>query len=259
MRALIFALALLAGCLPDPDQPVPGSVRVTALSDEAFTEGLTTADGWRIEYDEALIAIGFVRLWSDLERSDGRRCYAAHEYSTEYARVIDMRRRGEQLIATPHGLGPCELGLQIWGGSDTTLPGAGLEQSDVDELRRSEGPVSIMIGGRATRDGVEKRFEWPIHEAFDFERCVSILLERGAPSTVTFELAGAALFRADSAGEPSFDELAAADTDDDGSITLDEIVMSELRGRLFERSAAILVSPDSKCEGRPLRSHNERP
>jgi hypothetical protein len=253
MRALIFALAVLAGCLPDPDQPVPGSVRVTVVSDEALSEGFTTADGWRIEYDEALLAIGFVRLWSDLERSDGQRCYAAHEYSTEYARVIDMRRPGEQLIATPYGLGPCEIGLQIWGGSDTTLPGAGLGQSDLDELRRSQGPVSMVIAGHASRGAVEKRFEWPIHEAFDFERCVSIMLERGAPTSVVFQLTGAALFRADSDAEPSFDELAAADTDDDGLITLDEIVMSGLRQRLFERAAAILVPPDPKCEARPLR------
>jgi hypothetical protein len=252
MRILVVVL-VLTGCLPESNQPVPGSVRVTLESDEALTEGFTTADGWRIEYDEALLAIGFVRLWSDLERSDGLRCYASHEYSTEYARVIDMRRPGEQLIATPHGLGPCEIGLQIWGGSDTTLPGAGLDQSDVDELRRSQGPVSMILAGHASRGGVEKRFEWPIHDAFDFERCVSIMLERGAPTTVTFQLAGAALFRAHSDAEPSFDELAAADTDDDGSITLDEIVMSGLRHRVFERSAAILVPPDPQCEARPLR------
>jgi len=253
MRSLIFALAVLAGCLPDPDQPVPGTVRVTVESDEAFTEGLATADGWRIEYDEALLAIGFVRLWSDLGRSDGQRCYAAHEYSTEYARVIDMRRAGEQLIATPYGLGPCEIGLQIWGGSDTTLPGADLDQSDVDELRRSEGPASMLIAGRATRDGVEKRFEWAMHEAFDFERCVSIGLERGVPSTVRFELAGAALFRDDRDAEPSFDELAAVDTDDDDSITFHEIVTSALRERMFQRWARILVPPDATCEARPLR------
>jgi len=257
---LALAFTLLAGCLPESQQAAPGTARITVTSDTALTEGFETADGWRIEYERALLAIGAVRLWSDLERGDGRRCSAAHAYSSEYIRLLDARRAGAQLLATPHGLGPCEVGLQIWGGSDTVVLGEGVEEGEADRLRSPggdafvpRGPISLHVAGRATRGDVEKRFDWAIRQSFDFERCASVTLEGGAHVELRFELDGAALFRESAGAAPSFDALAELDGDDDGWLTVEELATSERGERLYrERSGTILIAPDRTCEPRRL-------
>jgi len=100
----------------------------------------------------------------------------------------------------------------------------------VDEPERT----SVYVVGTASRDGEEKRFEWSFRERYNMENCqpgengelgsdLDIAGEDDLQMTVVVH--GEELFRASDAKDAPlrFDELAAADADLDGEVTLVEL------------------------------------
>src|SRR6185312_10571797 len=95
----------------------------------------------------------------------------------------------------------------------------------------------LYVRGQATRDTTTKRFEWSFHESLLLIGCVNpgdagfasdVILTSGAELQLPIVVHGEELFREDVADEKPlrFDALAAADTDGDQVITLDELAVA---------------------------------
>src|SRR6185369_702636 len=56
--ALLAAIGPFAGCLPGDIRPTPAVIHFTVEPSAAVTEGVMTADGWRISFEKLLVGLG---------------------------------------------------------------------------------------------------------------------------------------------------------------------------------------------------------
>ncbi len=227
-----------AGCLPGDDRPEPASLLVTAEPASETTDGFDTSDGWTIRFDRFVTAIGDIRLRGP-DGWDDNRC---NDYSeTHYEWLFDFTVAGREKVGLAHGLGLCSIEYSMRGPSDDTVLGPGTAQADQDamSLPASDGyaedePSSLVVRGVAERDDLHKRFRWVFRHRYELDNCpdpsgegyVSHLPLRGGEArTLAVVVRGQELFRyaSDDSAALVFDEYAAADADDDGEITLDEL------------------------------------
>lgn len=241
-----FATALVCGwvccsCLPADTRPVPSSVYVTAEPSEALKEGFTTSDGWTIELERFVTALGDVDL--DPE-PDGAEDSCISYSDTHYEWLFDFTQARREKVAIVYGLGTCSVEFRLRGPSDECVLGAGATQEDVTSMRmqgtdawEEDARVALVASGFARKDGVEKRFEWRFRRSFDIELCVgaegegyeSVLLLEGEEGqeelTLPLEVRAEELFRRAPTDEAPlhFDLYASADSDNDGEVTLEEL------------------------------------
>ena len=233
--AASFVLPLLASaCLPDDTRPTPGSVYVTTEASSTTLEGLVTSDGWDISFRRILAGVGNMEL-------EGPGCNSYSE--ARYSRLFDFTVAAEpQKVGLAYGLGDCDLQLAMRTPSDDALLGIGVTADDVERMRLEEldpwidepERTSVYVLGTAARDGIEKQFEWTFRERYRIDNCepgpngelgseLDITGQQALLLTVV--LHADELFRASDAqdAELRFDDLADADADGDGLVTLLEL------------------------------------
>jgi hypothetical protein len=250
-RACIFGLScILAGCLPEDTRPPPGRLDVRVAADDAVLSGFSTADGWRIEFDGFLMALGEVEL-------DGDDCSAYNE--TDYLRLVNLRVAGPQTLSTAYALGACELDFRVDTPADDVVLGTGVTPADVARFRTAgsdsfaqDSGVVVWVAGRAHKGAIEKSFDWAFRRGVQYERCgetagSQLSLKSDDAQAVELVVGGKTLF-ADGleleAAELAFAPFAAADDqgDGDGRVTLAELERAPLgRHRSgYETHAALL-------------------
>jgi hypothetical protein len=113
---------------------------------------------------------------------------------------------------------------------------------------------TLEVAGEAQGPNDERvRFEWRFSTEMTFAHCVPqgenvLLLPSDGELHIDAVLDGSALFREPGEGEPlGFAELAAADSDADGTVTTAELRATALYGTLTARLAG-LVAPGYQCE-----------
>jgi hypothetical protein len=235
--ALVAGLALVlsaSGCLPPDNRPTPGSVYVTTEASSANLEEVITTDGWHVSFERLLAGVGNLEL-----EGDGCNSYSEARYS----RLFDFTVPAEpQKVGITYGLGDCELELDMRTPSDDVPLGIGVTAEDVERMRLEQRDpwvdeperTSVYVVGTAARDGTEKRFEWSFRDRYGIEKCapgpngeLGSELDIGGEQALqlTVVLRGDELLRASDAEDAPlrFDELAAADEDGDGVITLLEL------------------------------------
>ncbi|AKT41081.1 hypothetical protein [Chondromyces crocatus] len=235
---LPLAACVLTGCLPGDTRPVPESFYVSVEPSEALRSGFDTDDGWHITFDRLVAAVGNIDfMWEDTS------CNTYAE--ARYDRLFDFTRIEREKVGTAYGIGTCRVEFRLRSPSLDTILGAGVTQKDVETMRQrgtdrfaTDEQVSVMVTGRATREGVEKRFDWRFRRSYEMSNCkaeeggfiTTVELSENGASEMRLELRAEELFRVTAEEESGFhfQPLADADTDGDGAVTFDELSKVEV-------------------------------
>ncbi|MEM1030870.1 MAG: hypothetical protein AAGN82_10995 [Myxococcota bacterium] len=246
------------GCLPGDGRPEPGEVLVEARRSDDARDGFTTDDGWEIQFDRFVTALGGLGLGDD--RFDP----ACEDYSrTFYDRLFDFAASDTTKLHQHFGLGTCTLRYRMGSASDRVLLAPGVNeadrqlflnesidrflgfQSDDDDdddddatrLADDDGTVEgtgagLLVEGTGRKGSVEKRFRWVLFEDHAIQRCVNpdgspfqVSLEGGDERVVGAVVRPRELFRLlpSDDGPIEFEAIAASDRNGDDTVTLDEL------------------------------------
>jgi hypothetical protein len=239
---LQYWLISCASCLPADGRPEPGSLLLKAEPSEGTRNGFTTNDGWSIALDRFITALGGVEV-DDPEGSEN----GCADYSeTNYEWLFDFRAvdRAEK-VGLVYGLGQCEVEWRHRGPSPDTRLGTGTSDRDLEEMRVEasddyvdERPTTLRVIGQAEKNGLTMRFDWSFRAGFRVSECESlpsneaglvsrVTLSADVEQTMTVEVRAEELFRSTTEEEAPFlfDGIAAADLDQDGAITLEELAL----------------------------------
>lgn len=239
--ASLLVGAALGGCLPVDGRPEPGRMETFVQRSDTVIDGFVTDDGWTITFERFVTALGDVELEED----------TCNDYTfTRYDRLFDFAAPDtpdEQKISLVYGLGECNVEFSVRAPRTTALLGHGVDEGD-KELMRVEGTdpfasserTTLLVRGRAEKDGVEKSFLWFFRHGFDLNNCRTpgdpetfvntYQMESGSVDRLVLELRPEELFRATPSRDAPilFEPFAAADEDGDGGVSFDELAAVEL-------------------------------
>lgn len=232
VTALLGGAVLVApACVPADDRPPPGSLTVTVSPSPAVQNGVTTADGWTIAFPRVLVAMGNASL------DDG--CVSYGE--ANYDRVLDVTSGAGQKLGILHGLGQCDLRFRVAPPSSDALLGAGVTEADKTAMRTPGDDAYVPLGGiavdvlaTATRGADAKRLHLLFRPSLRYQHCTlgggdadaaAVNLESNVDLAYDVRIEAESLLRddVDAAAPLRFDPFAAADTNGDGDVTLDEL------------------------------------
>jgi hypothetical protein len=260
MRPLATSALLLtcgAGCLPTDTRPPPAEVTFTASSSEQTHAGIElTVDGYHIDFERLLMAVGQARIGDD-----GRSAQVCSEYSSaNYTRLFDFVRVGQaEKVNLVYALGHCALDFTVRYPNPDAKVGTGATDADAEFMRTpgsdayaQDAGVSVYVIGSAEREGVNKHFAWPFRERIGYQACwvpdgdtrrTGVDLASDGSVAINVEMQAEALFR--DRLDPAvamlrFQPFADADVNADGEITLDELDSVEVAplAPLYQYSSA---------------------
>jgi hypothetical protein len=250
---LALGALLLASCLPVDTRPPPGRGLVTVSSDDT-SEGFVTDDGWTVRYDRQLVSLG------NFGMAEGP-CEPYAE--SHYVRILDLSRSEPQKLAEVYALGTCPFIVELRPPPAEVILGAGVSEADVALLRmpgsdpflRDRG-TGLHLAGSVARGERTVRFTWSLREnvVYGDGSCGEISFVTDTTTTLDLHVGTARVFSdpALSGGVPGsfFDRFAAADANDDGEVTLEELdavpfeggERPTLGGWFYQKTLAELVS-----------------
>lgn len=238
---LCLGLSSLTGCLPDDNRPEPARVQVRFRGEAPFAdEANLTEDGWTVDITKVLVAVESPSFGYDDETCS---IYS----SAEYGRIFDGLRQKPEKLAELFAVGRCSLSYVVASPRSDALLAEGTTEADKTLLRTPGSALSgklgtdgtsLLVEGRAEKDGVTKQFSWAFRRAFVASNCTSanqdmdptpLALETGAEVTLDLGIQVENLF--DCGGEPMtgtscFAHLAEADDhygNGDGTVTFEEL------------------------------------
>ncbi|HAA57363.1 MAG TPA: hypothetical protein DCE42_21535 [Myxococcales bacterium] len=197
---------------------------------EAFIEDAIPAseveDEWKIEFTTFLIVVGNVSLAS----SSGEQGPEIQE-----TKVFNLKTKGEQVFfqqSLPAGTWD-RITYNVTPATSTTTA-VGVSETQLD-MMKTQG-YSVYLEGKATKDGTTKTFAWGFKTSTTYKDCQSERAVVKAGGTASTQLTiHADHFFYDDLENPEakvrFQVLADADTDQDGTITLEEL--AAVKGAAF--------------------------
>lgn len=216
------------------DDASTGTIDVTAWGEEYVEQGIPQAefaDGWSASFDTFLIVLGDVTF----SNADGG------EASMPGLALYDLVTPG------PHAVGSSEpLDATNWQSvgyhmaavtSDTTVH-ASARQEDLALMQ--DGGYSVYVEGSATNGTDTYTFRWGFTDGVRFDDCVDVgggqetngvVVTSGGAVDMQLTIHGDHFFYDDlqsGDAELRFENLAAADADMDGEVTLDELAQVPL-------------------------------
>lgn len=225
--ALTASALSLVACDEDPSSQAFGSMDLTT-SAPAIEKEIVTVDGWTVKYARFL-----VHLSSEVAGSDG--VIAA----SDGPRIVDQVAPGAKSIlsATLRSARPWEaVSIQVTPAAvdpeTETLFDAPVTAADRDAMQKDG--LSLLVVGTATKNGVVKSFTWGFSTDTLYKDCgenrgstfvPGLVVPADGSDTADVGMSGEGLF-ADSLvgpGELRGDAFAAADADNDNTVTFDEL------------------------------------
>lgn len=226
------ALTALEACVPADTRPPPGSVTFTVSASPAVANGVVTADGWTVEFERVLMAMGQTAL--------GGGCLDYAE--ARYDRVLDVKKNpAPQKLSILHGLGECDVRFRVTSPNFDAVLGEGISEDEKTALRLpsvdyyvKSGGTSMAIFGSASRNGITKRFQLLFKPRIRYARCSSpdqdggptLKLVENVDEVYDIRIEAEAILRDDVDAQVAslrFEPFASADKDGDGTITLEEL------------------------------------
>lgn len=246
MRRLVFSLVLLGGaaCVPADGAFGLGSVQFTIKGSRGSEFGVTTNDGWALEFDRVIL--GFRTMTIGKVGDDDRCAFRGRGEKSDI--VFDPRRT---LVQTFNGISAanCEdTGVFLSPPGDTTELGPGAVAADLFELAQGD-PAHALIDVTARRDDetfvVRLRFD-TLRAASRFGGCAGRFEAKGVRVRANERTLASTTFAPENmfqnslgfGGSRLVDAFVEADraADDDGVFTMsdaDRFPLSFLRGRGF--------------------------
>jgi hypothetical protein len=231
--ALSLAAAALAGC-GDDGASGTGSVAFSTWGEDYIEQEIPAADledGWSIQFHRFLLVLRNVTV-ADRDGNVGARMQGSI--------LVDHTAPGAKPVATFHDLeaGPWERVSYEIGPPDADTALAGATEAD-GELMRGAG-ASVHVEATARMGDAEKRIDWTFTAATRYADCAGekdgkptqgVLVTNGGTDTVELTIHGDHFFYDDlqaASAKRRFGPIAAADADDDGEVTLEELAAVRL-------------------------------
>lgn len=224
--SLVCALAL-GGC---GDDAGTGDVEFTVWGEEYIEEQIPAdafEDGWSVEFSKFLLVLGGVTVAQESARTGAE---------LGGSQLFDLVKKG------PHEVGRLQgLEARAWDTVDYEVRAidartdrhSSASRDDAELMR--EGGYSVYVAGTATKGSVSKTFAWGFENSTRYTGCVSvsdgrevrgIVVTNGGTESVELTIHGDHFFYDDLASPDAvlrFEPMAAADADEDGEVTLEEL------------------------------------
>lgn len=207
-----------------------GEARFETWGEEYIEQEIPAAefeDGWTVTYDKFLVVIGDVTL----AHADGDQASLP-----DGPRVYDLNTTGPHDVGVVGALAAGDwttVGYATPAATGSTTAHASVSEAEL-QMMRDQG-YSVFASGSATDGTTTKSFAWGFAEPATYARCVDvgggqeidgIVVPDGGVVSVQLTIHGDHLFYDDlqsSAAGLRFAHIAAADTNDDGEVTLAEL------------------------------------
>lgn len=223
--ALLPALAAcaVAGC------GGTGGLELQTWGEDYIESGIPAsdfADGWSVTYSKFLLNLAEVRIAD----RDGHVAALFDEPT-----VFDLVQEGPSAVARFD-----DVTAQRWDEASVVVAPAPSTTagtaSEADAALLSGKAASVHVEGRAAKDGVEKTFAWTFDTDTLYSGCgdeegAGVVVPAGRTAVAQLTIHGDHFFYDDLVGEEAevrFDAIAAADADQDGEVTRDELARVDL-------------------------------
>lgn len=232
--ALVAAVAVSAVACSGSGSSGTGAVSFSIWG-EPFIEDVIPSDkvedGWSIKYGKFLVTVGPIRV------ADASGVVAAE---MKGSMLFDMTKRGVKPVVTFDAL-PAKAYEQVGfdiapATADTELAAA----TEADKQLMLAGGYSIYVDALATKGTVTKKYVWGFKTATTYRQCKGdvsgkevdgVVVTNGGTDQPQITIHGDHLYY-DDLQDPSskvrFDNIAGADVDNDGTVTLAELAKVEL-------------------------------
>ncbi|WP_433927803.1 hypothetical protein AB3662_32230 [Sorangium cellulosum] len=235
MGAAAWALAAgaLAGC-GDDGASGAGRVEFTTWGEDYIEQEIPAADledGWSIQYQKFLFVLRDVTV-ADRDGNVGARMQGSilfdHTKAGPKPVVAFDDLEAKPWESVSYEIGPAD--------ADTALDGA----TEEDKAFMIGAGASVHIEATARKGDVEKRLDWTFSPATRYADCKGekggkeidgVLVTNGGTDTVELTIHGDHFFYDDlqaATAARRFAPIAAADADDDGAVTLEELAAVRL-------------------------------
>lgn len=256
LLALTLLASLSVGC-SDSDDPTgsggEGKLSFTTWGEEYIEDEIPTdseevagfIDGWTLKYSKFLVNFQKIRVadakGNEAAAMDGSMLFDNHKKDVKT--IIDFDGiEAKAWPAVSYEIAPVT--------SDTELSRSA---TDDDKQLMLDGGYSLYVEATATKDDVSKHFAWGFAIGTRYEECHSeqdgkdeegVVVTNNGELEVQLTTHGDHLYydRLQASTDPEiktslrFDTLAAADKDDDGEVTLEELDAAPLNVRLYDPS-----------------------
>ena len=225
----------LSGCSSDDEAAGSGNASFNVWGEEYIEQEIPAADvedGWTIEFTKFLVVIGNISV---ADRNAG----AAGEISG--TQLFNLVSPG------PHDVGVLSsLEARSWDKVGYSVPAIDAQTkvhssatSDDAALMRA-GRFSVHVAGSATKGSATKTFAWGFTNSTRYDDCVAdvegkethgIVITNGGNESVQLTIHGDHFFYDDLASQEAvvrFNNMAAADANSNGEVTLDELAQVKL-------------------------------
>lgn len=231
MKRLSAAAAVTLSLFACSSDDGEGTVAFTTWGEEYIEQELPAAefaDGWSVKFEKFLVAI------SDVEVADGSEVGVKHSEQ----QIFDMVQPGVKPVFT------ATLAAKEWptvnfriGPATSAAVAAGASTADRDAMVAAG--YSVYVEGTGSKGAESKRFAWGFNADTLYKNCrgevagaekSGAVVTRGGTDTIQLTIHGDHLFYDDlSSAEAKlrFVNVAAADRNDDGTVTLDELAAVE--------------------------------
>jgi len=236
--ALPFALAL-AGC--GDAYEGTGNVSFSTWGEELIEQGIAAADmedAWAIRYDKFLVNIGHVALAEE----DGTT--AAEMRGTK---LFDHTRRGAKPLVAFSNLPARALTRVSYEIAPVSADTELVDVTEADQALMLTNGYSLYVEAVATKGAMTKRYAWGFRTATVYDRCQAalggketdgVVVTNGGTDQPQITIHGDHLYYDDlqaNEAKVRFDNIADADADADGNVTLDELAKVKLAAIPAER------------------------
>lgn len=233
LHLALCSLALAAGaCGDNIGGSLPGTLDIQIYGESFIEEGIPAdvfTDGWSLRFDRFLVSVG--------EVSATAAGASAPALEDDTYRIFDLAQSSGGsgflvLSGDVPGGAYDDIAYRIAGSSEAEAGNA--EAADVALM--NDNGYAIYVEGQATRGDESRTFAWGFTTATTYRRCRSVAAIDGNDASSVLTIHADHLFYDDLVSEePSvrFDAIAAADGDEDGDVTTDELGAVDITG--FER------------------------
>lgn len=262
--ACFGAAAAVYACVPADTRPIPGSLFLTVSPSQATSGGVVTADGWSLGFERVLVGIGRASISSSCARYSEASYDRVLEVSkngpqklsvlyglghcdvrfrvgtpstdailgegTTEADKARMRVRGQDRWVNRGGIVLEVIGTARRGGAEKRFDFVFRAQTRFSSCTLSpDAGDTVVIGADAGEEEPDASLSL-VDSGADAEappdEGVGVVLENKVALARDFRIEAEGLFRVEpkDTAQLRFDPYAAADTDGDGFVTLDELV-----------------------------------
>lgn len=240
-RVVAPALFATAAACSSTSSSGTGTVAFTSWGEEYIEQEIPPVvdgetiivDGWTIKYSKFLVVLGNIKV------QDAAGAVAAEQKGSK---LVDHTKVGRKPLVTFSNIEAkawTHVSYEILPATAATeLAGA----SDADKALMIQGGYSLYVEATATKGAVSKSYKWGFQTATLFDRCKAanvdgkdgvdgVVVKNGITDTVELTIHGDHLYYDDLQSidaKVRFDNIAAADADNDGVVTLDELAKVKL-------------------------------